>query len=161
MKIQNGGTVELKAAALSFPKTDGSRRGQALVEATFLAPMMFMLFLGMVNFGFFVYAFITTGNAARVAAQATASSAGAGNAAIACESAMREMRSLPNVAPLALGNCVAPLVVTATLATENFGDGTSAPYSRVTVSYDTIQLFPLPFLSGKMKINRTAKLRIM
>ena len=134
------------------------RQGQALVEASLLAPILFMLFLGMVNFGFFVFAFITVANAARVGAQATANASFAGNQSVACEVVMREMRSLPNVAPLALGNCVAPLQVD---AKSDIDKETGAEFTQVTVSYDTIQLFPLPFLSGKMRINRTAKLRVI
>jgi len=147
------------------PKRDSLRRGSALVEASLLAPLLFFLFLGLTNFGFFVYAFITVGNAARAAAQATARTMLVTNTARACGVALREMRSLPNVAPLAATwPCsgpplfVPPLTGVVVMLTT---DNTPALTTRVTVSYDTIQLFPLPFLSGKMTINRTAQMRVM
>jgi Flp pilus assembly protein TadG len=140
----------------SAARLRGNRRGQALVEATLLVPMIFFLFLGMTNFGFFIHAFISVGNAARVAAQFTAQTGFEGNSIAACEVARRELRSMSNVASLT--SCTGPLLVTAEAYTE---PTTSTPATRVTVTYETIQLFPLPFMSGKMTINRTAIMRVM
>ena len=140
----------------------GRRRGQALIEASLLVPMVFFLFLGLTNFGFFIYAFITVGNAARVATQYAAqfpdNSSSGGNQSVACQAALREMKTLPNVSalPSSYPCTAAPLKVTEEDYTE---PTTSTKASRVTVTYDTIQLFPLPFMDGKMQINRTAVIR--
>lgn len=130
-------------------------RGQAMVEATLTIPLLLFLFLGATNFGFYVYAFISVTNAARVAAHYTANPSFVGNQGVACQAALRELRSMSNVA--SLNSCAAaPLVVTAVSYPDP--DGTTA--SRVDVSYTTIQLFPLPFMSGQMTINRTAFMRV-
>lgn len=131
-------------------------KGQALIEASLLVPMIFFLFLGLTNFGFYIYAFITVSNAARAAAQYTANLSLVGDDTAACDVALREMQSLPNVAPLIA--CTAPLQVTADDYVEpTFG--TQA--SRVTITYETIQLFPLPFMAGKMTIHRTAVIGVI
>lgn len=156
---------------VAVPKFKTKRhRGQALVEASLLVPMVFFLFLGMTNFGFFVYAFITAGNAARAAAQYTANFSFVGNQGVACQVALREMAMLSNITALGTGSpssgtwsspytCGAsPLQVTATNYTEPTFNTLA---SRVTVTYTTIQLFPLPFMSGKLVINRTATMRLI
>jgi Flp pilus assembly protein TadG len=135
------------------------RRGQALIEASLMMPMLFFLFLGMTNFGFYIYAFIEVGNAARVAAQFTANGLG-GNQAAACQAALRELKSMPNVYTLADNYaCGAnPLTVTVVPPTDP-DPGVSKTW--VQVSYQTIKLFPLPFMSGQMIINRHAVMRTM
>lgn len=126
-----------------------------MVEATLTIPLLLFLFLGATNFGFYIYAFISVTNAARVAARYTANPSFVGNQGVACDAVLRELRSMSNVA--SLGSCgAAPLQVTAVPYTDP--DGTQA--SRVDVSYTTIQLFPLPFMSGKMTIDRTAFMRV-
>lgn len=144
------------------------RAGQALIEASLLVPLVFFLFLGLTNFGFYVYAFITVGNAARTAAQRTANSSFRNNQAVACEVVLREMRTLSNVSALdASYNCnaVAPVQVTMGSPSspgKNYCEPTANTLaSRVNVSYQTIQLFPLPFMDGRMTIHRTAVMRVM
>ncbi len=144
------------------------RTGQALIEASLLVPVVFFLFLGLTNFGFYVYAFITVGNAARTAAQRTANTAFRNNQGVACLAALEEMKTLPNVSTLPAGyncNSVAPLRVTMGDPNNPGGDYTE-PFSgtaacRVNVAYETIKLFPLPFMDGQMTINRTAVMRLM
>ena len=135
------------------------RRGQALIEASLMMPLLFFMFLGMTNFGFYIYAFIEVGNAARVAAQATTDFVG-GNQAIACQAAVRELKSMPNVYPLADNYPCGdnPLIVTIAPPTDP-DPGVSKTW--VQVSYQTIKLFPLPFMSGQMTINRHAVMRTM
>ena len=147
----------------SVPVTSiGKRQGQSLIEATLLVPMVFFLFLGLTNFGFLVYAFITVGNAARVAAQYTANSAFRNNQPVACEVALREMKTLPNISSLSPAyNCtsVSPLLVT---VDQNYVEpDTATPATRVTLTYETVKLFRLPFMDGQMTINRTAVMRVM
>jgi hypothetical protein len=120
--------------------------------------MIFFLFLGMTNFGFFIYAFISVGNAARVAAQFTAmgGTGNVNNSAMACDAALRELRAMSNVAGLT--NCTGPLLVTAQAYNE---PTTNTLATRVTITYQTIQLFPLPFMSGQMTINRVGTMRVI
>jgi Flp pilus assembly protein TadG len=47
----------------------GAESGQALVECALVLPMMILLILNVVNFGAFIYAWITVANAARSGAQ--------------------------------------------------------------------------------------------
>jgi hypothetical protein len=126
-----------------------------LLETSLMVPLAFFLFLGMTDFGFYVYAFITTGNAARVAAQYTNNTGGVGQSTVACGVVLREMQSLPNVSPLSA--CNDPLTVVATQYTDSNGELAS----QVAVTYTTIQLFPLPFMAGKMTLTRTARMRLM
>jgi Flp pilus assembly protein TadG len=52
----------------SFPK-NRSRGGQALVEFSLLVPLLFLLMVNTVNFGGFLFAWITIANAARAGSQ--------------------------------------------------------------------------------------------
>jgi Flp pilus assembly protein TadG len=47
----------------------GTEKGTALVEFTLVFPVFLLLMLNAVNFGFYIYAWVTVGNAARAAAQ--------------------------------------------------------------------------------------------
>ncbi len=152
---------------ICLPKGKSHRRGQALIEASLLVPLVFFLFLGLTNFGFYVYAFITVGNAARTAAQRTANAAFRNNQSVACEAAVREMRTLPNVSTLP-GNYDCQSTAFQVTMGDPASPGTNynerlsdTPAARVNISYETIQLFPLPFMDGKMTINRTAVMRLM
>jgi Flp pilus assembly protein TadG len=147
---------------------DKKRResGHALVEIALLSPWIFLLFMAIFDFGFYSYAAIATANSARVAALYTAGSPSSANdSAAACARVLEEMRALPNVgAATACGACMpgtectaGPIQVTATLLDPG-ADG--APASRVTVVYQTINLFPLPWLPGQMTITRQTQMRI-
>lgn len=61
-----------------------SCQGQALVEFALMIPLLFLLIVNVVNFGAFIYAWITIANAARAAADyATLASASVGSPASA------------------------------------------------------------------------------
>jgi Flp pilus assembly protein TadG len=67
------------------------QRGNAIIEASLLAPWMLFLFVGVLDLGFYTHAAIATENAARVAAQYGAAGAGtAGDSAGACTYALQE-----------------------------------------------------------------------
>jgi hypothetical protein len=128
--------------------------GHAAIEVALLAPWIVLLFIAIFNFGFYAYAAICTQNAARVAALATASAPEtAASQSVACSQALEEMRMLPNVAGLApsYGCGALPLRVNVV---------GSANASRVEVTYQTVQLFPLPFLMGRMTLTRIANVRV-
>ncbi len=133
--------------------------GQAVIEVALMSPWIFLLFIAIFDFGFYTYAAITTQNAARVAALATTDRAGnAGVQLLACQFALEEMRMLPNLAslPSSYGCAALPLTVTATPFTDTEGK----PASRVSVTYQTVQLFPLPFMMGRFTLTRTVEMRV-
>lgn len=137
------------------------RYGHAAIEVALMSPWILLLFIAIFDFGFYAYAAICTQNAARIAVLATAGAPGtAGSQPIGCSHALEEMRMLPNVAGLANNYaCGAlPLIVTVTPFTDT--DTTPKPASRVAVTYQTVQLFPLPFLMGRMTLTRVAEARV-
>src|SRR5881628_3110273 len=87
--------------------------GHAVVEVSLLAPWILFLLVGTLDLGFYSYALICTQKAARVAVTYTSSkSATAADSAIACQSALKEMRMMANVRSLSACNSY-PLIVTA------------------------------------------------
>jgi hypothetical protein len=141
------------------------QRGNAIIETTLLMPWILFLFMGVFDFGFYAYALIATENAARVAALSAASTNSPG---LTCEYALGELRVLPNVGPLLAPPCPAsptatfPVAVVATLVPSGIDADAShtRPAWRVTVSYLTIPVFPLPWMAGRMTMTRTAEMRV-
>lgn len=133
-----------------------SRSGHAVVEAALLSPWIFLLFSGVFDMGMYGYALISTQNAARVAVTYTsATTSRANDTAKACQYALSEMSSLPNVRGLT--SCDAyPLIVSASAVTGV--DGSNA--SSVSVTYRSVQLIPLPYLMGRLTVTRTAQMRV-
>ena len=136
-----------------------AERGHALVEVALMAPWIFLIYVAVFDFGFYMYALVCTEHAARVGALYTSSaSASAADASGACTYALAELNGMPNVRSLA--SCSAsPLSVTATsVASGSSADGAAA--SRVTVAYTTIQLIPIPWVTGQMTITRWVEMRV-
>ena len=138
------------------------RRGNAVVEASLMAPWIFLLFIGVFDFGFFAYASICTQNAARVAALANSySEASAGDSAGACAIVLQEMNSLPNTRSLStcsgtLGD-TQPIIVQASAVTGP--DGKKA--AQVSVTYRSIPLFPIPgVMKGQLTLTRIVQMRV-
>ena len=134
-------------------------RGNAVVELSLLAPWIFFLFVGVMDFGFYAYSLIATENAARAAALYTSSgSQFSGDSYAACQYALAELRSLPNARSLVNCNSL-PLIVTVTpLDATQSVDG--FPASRVDVTYQTVALIPIPGLAGQFTITRRAEMRV-
>lgn len=121
-----------------------------------MCPWLFLVFAGAFDMGMYATAFISVENAARVAANYTSASAGtSANATVACGAVLEELDFLPNARTLTTCNAV-PITVTATAVTGPDG----RPASRVNVSYRTIQVIPIPGLTGVLTINRTAEMRV-
>lgn len=146
-----------------------SRRGNAVVETALMMPWLFLLFLGVFDFGFYVYAAISTQHAARSAVLYTASSvASTADQSTACQYALRALQDLPNMTGITscvVMSCTAPQVQVNQSQPVQVGacsiagpDG--APASQVSVTYQTLPLFPLPGLMGQMTITRTAQMRV-
>ena len=139
-------------------------RGQAMVEVCLLSPWIFLLFMGVLDAGFYAYASICTQNAARAGAIRT-SGIGSQSLKQACLAATPEMNNLPNLVGYS-GTCsAAPLTVTQTTLTTTCPDydptnDSAVQCSQVAVTYQSPQLFPIPFLMGKLSLTRVAEARI-
>lgn len=136
----------------------GRSGGHSMVEMALLLPWYFFIFVGAFDWGYYAYALISVQSAARVAALYTSSQPGlAGSSKAACTYALEELRRAPAVAAN-LATCAAePVVVTAQQV--EGPDGEAA--SRVTVSYRTPQLIPIPgLLPGRVTITRTVEMRV-
>lgn len=146
-----------------------STSGHAVIETALMAPWIFLLFIAIFDFGFYAYAGIATANAARVAALYTSTSAGAAiDANGACQYALEELRSLPNIGAgtTTCGSVPTDNVqVNACISggacgfTCNAAEG-GATTACVRVIYQTVPLFPIPGLTGQMTINRIAQMRV-
>ncbi len=131
------------------------RRGHAVVEIALMSPWIFLLFLGIFDAGFYYYAAISTANAARVAATYTSDGLSLGDSGLACTAALEEMRQLPNIKNNVNSCGALPLIVTAQSVTGPDG----GPATQVTVQYQTVNLFPIPGLSGQMTLKRTVQMK--
>jgi Flp pilus assembly protein TadG len=133
-----------------------NRRGHAVVEVTFMMPWIFFLFAGALDMGFYSHALIATTNAARAAALYTSTNgATSAHSAKACDYARAELSGMTNARNLT--SCTSlPLVVNA----EGFTDSTGAVATRVTVTYQTPPMFPIPGLPGQLILTRRAEMRV-
>lgn len=130
--------------------------GQAVIEVSLMSPWIFLLFVATFDVGFSLYAMICTENAARVgAAYASSSSAFAADAGGACRAALGELNTLPNVG--SVHDCgTLPVIVTASRVMGPDG----APASSVAVTYQTINLIPVPGIPSQLTITRTVQMRL-
>src|SRR5262249_32014873 len=122
-----------------------SARGGAMLELAFLSPWILLLFIGVLDWGFYAYSLISLQAALRSAAvNARLSTGNATDADAACTIVRGEMKNLPNVRSLT--SCGAtPLTVTASLIT----GPDSSDAAKVTVIYQTPSLIPIPGMLAK------------
>lgn len=153
------------------PSRAGRRRrsesGHAVIEVALLAPWIFFLFVGVLDFGFYAYAAISTQNAARAAVLYTSRAGStAGDKTTACLNyVLPELRSMPNVGTsvTSCGTINSSSVVNVDAVPvdqANSADGGFA--SRVTVQYRTLPMIPIPGLvMGQMTLTRIVEARIL
>ena len=136
----------------------GNKRGNNLIEFTFLLPWYVFLFVGALDSGFYAYSLIAVQNAARIGAMYTSSnSANVADSATACSYAIDQLASLPNVGSSVTTCGGAPLTVTA--ASVSGPDSQAA--TSVRVSYTTPQLIPIPgLLPGQITIRRAVEMAV-
>ncbi len=143
-------------------RTSGRRRsaGHAAVEIALMAPWIFFLFIGVLDFGFFAYAAIATQNAARAAAMYTSGGQSvAADVTGACPYVLEELYWLPNVRGNVTSCTAVPVTVTAQQVASP--DGAAIGASSLTVAYQTIPLIPIPgLLAGQFTFTRTVVMRI-
>jgi Flp pilus assembly protein TadG len=148
--------MNIGKAATKTRRRNGNS-GHAIVEVALMSPWIFLLFIGIFDFGFYAYSLTSVANAARGAALHTSSDpAAAADTQGACDLVKLEMDSMLNKAQFSASCSALPLVVTATALVGP--DGAQA--SRVTVQYETVQLMPIPGLDGKFTFNRSVTMRV-
>lgn len=139
-------------------KSIRSRRGSAIVEMSLLAPWIFFLFVGALDWGFYAYSLITLETATRSAAlyEAAQTSTSSVTSSSACTIVLDEMSTLVNLTSTT--SCsAAPLSVSATTDTATDGGNEAI----VSTTYTTPQMIPVPgVLSGKFTITRTVKMKM-
>jgi Flp pilus assembly protein TadG len=141
------------------------RRGNAIVEFSFLMPWYLFLFVGAFDFGFFAYSLIASQSAANVAALYCAtSSSTTTDSTTACGYALDQFRNLPNVTS-SLTTCGTGTTVTAAapvaVSASSITGPDSNPAASVTVVYLTPNLIPIPGLLPKqLTITRTVKMAV-
>jgi hypothetical protein len=138
------------------------RRGQAVVEVSLLIPWVVFAFVAAFNFGIFAYALISTQNAARSAAMFASQSltvAQSGNIVTqVCPYVLGELGDAPGVGS-GVSSCTgAPVTVAVTARTPGSGNMNTV---KVSVTYHTMQLIPLPgLMAGSLSITRTVEVPI-
>jgi Flp pilus assembly protein TadG len=132
-------------------------RGGAVLEMALLSPWVFLLFIGVLDWGFYGYALISVQAAARSAVLYTSASPGtASDLTDACKIVVKELSDLPNIGA-GPNDCSSNPVVTATPVT----GPDLANAARVSVQYQTISLIPIPGLLAKQfTFNKVVIMRI-
>lgn len=140
-----------------------------------MTPWLLILFICVLDFGFYAYAAICTQNAARAAAMRAAEDTSSVSNTAACTAALGEMTRLPNAVNLT--SCVTsadsvsnsqPVAVSVQLLTAATNPAcadcaldAAATSAQASVTYQSIQLFPIPgMLMGRLTLTRVAEARI-
>jgi Flp pilus assembly protein TadG len=128
-----------------------------MMEMALLMPWVFLLFIGVVDWGFYAYSLISMQAAIRSAVLYTSSStSNASDSSGACTLVLSELRDLPNIGP-GVTTCTSNPTVTATAVT----GPDLQPASQVTVTYQSISLIPIPgLLTKQFTITRSSKMRV-
>ena len=140
------------------PKRRRIESGGAIIEVALLLPWVVFLFIGAFDFGFAAEALVTTQNAARAAAFYTSTSgATASDATTACNYALQELRSNPNVNTSVTTCAALPVKITAVAVTGVDGQ----PATRVRVTYQSMMLIPIPAVfGGQFTVTRQVDMRL-
>ncbi len=131
-----------------------------MIEVTLMAPWIFFLFVGVLDFGFYAYAFISVENAARSAALLTSQSkTSASDQMDACALVLSELQYAAYGRTLPTACQAAPLVVNATLLPGTGLDNADA--AQIEVQYTTFPMIPIPgVLASSFVIDRVWQMKI-
>ena len=154
---RQAGAALKDSAGRSSNSKENRRKGQAVIEAGLVLPMLVFLFVGAFDMGFYCYALIGVENAARIAVEYTASSSlTQSDSSTACTLARNELSRVVNLNGVT-GCGALPLKVNAS----GFTGLDSAPASQVSVQYQSSALIPIPgLLAGRITVTRIAKMRL-
>ncbi len=140
------------------------QRGHAAVELALIGPWIFFLFVGVLDFGFYSYALISVQNAARVAALTAGIDSGAAiDQPRACRLAVDELQKMPNLKTIdpETYTCGAMPLRVEVNSNANYLDAEGNAATWVRVTYETIQMIPIPgIVTGKATISRRVETRI-
>jgi Flp pilus assembly protein TadG len=153
-------------------RRERSESGNSIVEVALMAPWIFFLFVGVLDFGFYAYAGICMENAARIAALQTASNSALTSdqlQTLACNAAALEMARVPNQYNFIAGCGSGPLQVTQQTLNNSTapkcadcGADASAVSSLVTVKYQSNMFVPIPgILANQLNLQRTSEVRMV
>ena len=155
----------LRRQSIAKDPGNGGRRGNNIIEFTLMVPWYIFLFAGTFDFGFYSYALIAAQDAARTgAAYCATDGTKAADAANACtQYVIPQLKYLPNIGSAVTTCAGSPLTVTAVLlnsgSTPASPDG--QPATKVTVTYVTPQLIPIPgLLPGQITITKAVTMRL-
>lgn len=137
-----------------------SRRGQSVIETALLLPWVVFLFVGALDWGFYMYTLISVQGAARIAVLYTSSSAAnAADSATACAYALNQLKTVPVSGTFPTSCGASPIQVTVAKPADPYDSGKFS--SKVTVTFQTIPLIPIPgILRGSMAITRVAQMKV-
>ena len=142
------------------PHSRRSARGGSIIEFSLLMPWLVFLFVGAYDWGFYAHALISTENAARVAALYAANLAsGSPQTSKACTLVLNELSIAANVA--GLNTCTSGAVSTSAPVAVSLSCTTldSVNAVKVAVTYQTLQLIPIPgLLEGKATLYRVTEM---
>jgi Flp pilus assembly protein TadG len=129
-----------------------------MLEMVLISPWIFLLFIGALDWGFYASALVSLEAGVRSATLYTATSTGtAADSTTACTIILSEIRKLPNIGS-SVTACTSNPTVTATYLASGPG---SAPATRVTATYTSISLVPIPGLLRKQfTVTRSAVMRV-
>ncbi|HYL37388.1 MAG TPA: TadE family protein [Bryobacteraceae bacterium] len=156
------------------------RRGNSIIEVTLMMPWILFLFVGVLDFGFYAYSFISTENAARAAALQTSKSKGAAGPAnnpspvppSVCAVVLNELQGTVSYGTTLNASCndsnacfagkTEPcLNVTSELLPAGGPNGDNTDAAQVEVQYKTITMIPIPGMLGKaFTIDRKWQMKI-
>jgi Flp pilus assembly protein TadG len=137
-----------------------SKKGNSLIEFTFLVPWYVFLFIGSFDLGVYSYALTAEQEGVRIAAlNASQNSSLAANSGTACTYVLGSLQGLPNMSGVNACGGSNPVTVTATYGATSGPDG--GPETTVTAVYTTPQLIPIPgLLPGQLTITKTVEMRV-
>jgi Flp pilus assembly protein TadG len=133
-----------------------ARRGNSLIEFSFILPWYVFLFVGTFDLGIYSYSLIALEDGVRMGA-VYASNGQASNSAGAGTYVLASIKGLPNIGTTVTTTTASPITVTATSGTGPDG----APDTTVTGVYTTPTLIPIPgILPGSLTITRSVEMRV-
>jgi hypothetical protein len=128
-----------------------------MLELALLSPWICFLFVGVLDSGFYAYSLITLETATRSAAAFNSDANTPSDSAKACTIVLNEMHTLINMGSVSACGGSNPVSVTSAPVT---GPDTESAV-RVTVTYTTPQLIPIPgLLAGQFTINRAVTMKL-
>ena len=146
--------------AAPAPAPTGDREGQALVEFALMVPLVFLLVVNAVNFGGFIFAWITVANAARAGAQYMVRSTASPGAPTAPTSAAitglvtNDITSLLNRSSLVVATCTNATSSSNSCTTLSDPEAPNYTLATVDVTYTYVP-FISAFTFSKLGISAT------